>query len=103
MHIATLRSLPVIGMATMLALSACSREPEKTTYTVDDYFAKPDLLQAKLHECADNPGDLRNSPDCVNVKEAVKRQGIGSYDKLPPLRLSKPGAPADTPQRSTQP
>lgn len=93
MQMAALRTLSMIGIAT-LALQACSREPPlpKATYTVDEYLAKPEAMAAKLHECANNPGERRNEPDCLNVKEAAKRQGVGSYDKLPPLKLSVPGS-----------
>jgi hypothetical protein len=57
-------------------------------------------MAAKLKLCANDPGDLRNDPDCRNVKEAAKHQGVGSYDKLPPLKLSKPGAAAEPSNRS---
>jgi len=104
MQLATLRPLSIIGLAATLALSACSRElqPEKAMYTVDEYLAKPDVMATKLHECANNPGELRNNPDCVNVKEAVKRQGIGSLDKLRPLKLSTPGAATAEPDKGSQ-
>lgn len=104
MQITARRTLSMMGIAVTLVLLACSREPQvpKATYTVDEYLAKPDIMAAKLHECANNPGELRNDPDCVNVKEAAKRQGVGSYDQLPPVKLSKPGAASDR-ESSSQP
>ena len=104
MPLSTLRIRSVNGLAAILALVACSHEPPsaKAMYTVDEYLAKPDVMATKLHECANNPGELRTTPDCVNVKEAVKRQGIGSLDKLRPLKLSTPGAATAQPDEGSQ-
>jgi len=87
------RVVLVLASAATLATAACTREaePRRATYTVEEYLAKPDVMATKLRECSNNPGESRNDPDCVNVKEAVKQQGIGSYSKLPPLNFSKPG------------
>jgi hypothetical protein len=83
----------ILGIAATLGLAGCSQQTAtpQAKYTVDEYLAKPDVMAAKLRECSNNPGSLQNDADCLNVKEAAKRQGVGSYDKLPPLKLSKPG------------
>jgi hypothetical protein len=93
----------IISMATALTLCGCFREPQppKATYTVEEYLAKPEVMATKLRECTNNPGELRNDPDCINVKEAVKQQGIGSYSKLPPLEFKQPGA-ATTDESTSQ-
>jgi hypothetical protein len=93
MHNAAHRVALVLASAATLATTACTREtePRRATYTVEEYLAKPDVMATKLRECSNNPGELRNDPDCINVKDAVKQQGIGSYSKLPPLKFSKPG------------
>src|SRR3954470_17307862 len=71
MHTRTLRLLSLVGVAAALtaAEAGCSQQaaPPKATHTVDQYLAKPDLMEAKVRECANNPGELRNDPDCVNV------------------------------------
>jgi hypothetical protein len=79
--------LILVGTAA-IAFCGCSPEPQKARYTVDEYVANPDAMELKLQECANNPGDSRNDPDCVNVKAAAERKGIGSLRDLPPMGLS---------------
>ena len=81
-------------------LLGCSPEPPQAAYTVDEYLANPAAMNAKLKECADNPGDLGNDPDCTNVKAAAERQGVGSLRDLPPLGLVPPEE-SDSSERST--
>jgi hypothetical protein len=78
----------VLVAAAATAFCGCSPEPQKARYTVDEYAANPDAMEAKLQECANNPGDSRNDPDCVNVKAAAERKGIGSLRDLPPIGLN---------------
>ena len=80
----------VLVTAIVGGLVACSPQTEKARYTVDQYLANPDAMHATLKECADNPGDLGNHPDCVNVRAAAERQGIGSLRDLPPMGLTSP-------------
>lgn len=80
----------VLIAAAIIALSGCSPEPQTARYTVDEYVANPDAMDAKLKECANNPGDFRDDPDCVNVKAAAERKGIGSLRDLPPMGLNPP-------------
>jgi hypothetical protein len=82
----------VLVAAAAIAFCGCSREPQKARYTVDEYVANPGAMEAKLQECANNPGDSRNDPDCVNVKAAAERKGIGSLRNLPPMGLDPPPA-----------
>lgn len=82
------------GMAPTVALAmvlfGCSPESPKARYTVDEYLANPQAMDARLEECANNPGDLRDDPDCINVRAAAERQGVGSLRDLPPMRLASP-------------
>lgn len=67
---------------------ACTPEPPKARYTVDEYLADPQLLNQVLAKCANDPGALsRTDPDCINVKAAAERKDIGSLRDLPPLGL----------------
>jgi hypothetical protein len=86
-------------------LYACSPEQPKARYTVDEYLANPSVMDAKLTECASNPGDLRNDPDCVNVRAAVERRGVGSLRDLAPMGLAPPEkhGPADQRGSSAEP
>jgi hypothetical protein len=37
------------------------------------YLANRGALQSELATCALNPGDLQNTPDCINAKAAQQR------------------------------
>lgn len=91
MHTRTLRLLSLVAVVAALTAAAagCSQQaaPPKATYTVDQYLAKPDLMEAKVRECANNPGELRNDPDCVNVKAAAQQYSIGSRKRMEPLKF----------------
>ena len=92
MDIRTLRLLSVVVAALAAGEIGCSQQaaPARATYTVDEYLAKPDLMEAKLRECADNPGELRNNPDCINVKAAAEQHSIGSRKRMEPLKFPTP-------------
>lgn len=79
---------PLFALA--IVLFGCSPEPPQAHYTVDEYLANRVAMDAKLKECANNPGDLGSHPDCVNVKAAAARKGVGSLRDLPPLGLLPP-------------
>ncbi len=52
-----------------VALSACSGQTEKT-YTVDELMADEALLSKVMKECRNNPGELREAPNCRNADAA---------------------------------
>jgi len=82
-HALRLPAVIWIAIAFIATASGCSpdlRRP-KATHTVDQYLAKPDLLEEKLRECANNPGDLRDTPDCINVNAASARRGMDSMNR----------------------
>jgi hypothetical protein len=80
-------SRPPIVLA-VLALAACNRTPGGGgTLTVDYYRAHPSERAAMLSTCANDPGDLRDSPNCVNAREAARVEGVGSLKSLPPMGL----------------
>jgi hypothetical protein len=100
MHTLPSQRLHVIGIAALVLTiqAGCSSEaqPPKATYTVEEYLAKPDVMKAKLRECTNNPGELQNHPDCVNVKAAARQDGIGSYKDLKPLKFPLPGETSES-------
>jgi len=57
--------LAAFGIAMLLA--ACDSE---TTHTAAWYREHPDELKAQLAKCKDDPGRLRNTPNCVNAAAA---------------------------------
>ena len=80
----------VLLVMAAVALVGCSPETPQARYTVDEYLTNPEAMDAALKECANNPGDSRNDPDCVNVHAAAERKGIGSLRDLPPMGLNPP-------------
>jgi hypothetical protein len=75
-------------MLAALALVACSRAPGGGgTLTVDYYRAHTPERAATLNTCANDPGDLRDSPNCVNASEAARMEDVGSLKSLPPMGL----------------
>ena len=75
-------------MLVVLALAACSRAPGGAgTLTVDYYRAHAAERTATLSTCANDPGDLRDSPNCVNAREAARVEDVGSLRSLPPMGL----------------
>ncbi|MBS0422611.1 MAG: EexN family lipoprotein [Proteobacteria bacterium] len=84
-----LRSIVLVLAAALTAAGGCSQQaaPPRAKYTVDEYLAKPDLMEAKVRECANNPGELRDDPDCVNVKAAAQQYSVGSRKRMEPLKF----------------
>jgi len=79
-----------VGLAFLvLAATGCTRETAKEeTYTVDFYRSHSEVRETKLRACSGNPGELGNTPNCVNAARAGELEGIGSLRDLPPLNLS---------------
>jgi hypothetical protein len=76
-----------------LALAACSRVPGGAgTLTVDYYRAHASERAAMLGTCANDPGHLRDAPNCVNAREAARVEDVGSLKSLSPMGL--PAGPA---------
>jgi hypothetical protein len=73
--------------AFLVLLAACSQEPESARYTVEEYRANAALLEAKVRECANDPGTLGKTPDCVNAVRAALLEQRGSLRKSAPVGL----------------
>lgn len=51
-------------------------EPPKETQTVE-WFMRPEnkeILTETLKQCRNNPGELKDTPNCVNAEEAKRRR-----------------------------
>lgn len=71
------RPLGLMLCAGVLAyLAGCT--PAEPTKTVDYYKANPDERRAKLKECANNPGEKRKEPNCVNASQAEALGALGT-------------------------
>lgn len=56
-------------VVTLMLLAACSQESERM-YTVDEFIADEALLRRTISECRNNPGELRQTPNCRNAEAA---------------------------------
>lgn len=82
------RSYLVVGAA--LAAVACSSPPVPPSHqTVEFYRTNKEARQAKVAECANDPGALGKTPDCINAKQAAAIEDIGNLRDLPPMGLAE--------------
>lgn len=87
----------------MISSAGCAPSPDQHQ-TVEFYRANAEARQAKVAECANDPGALDKTPDCVNARQAAALEDVGSLRDLPPMGLSPDAAqkknerpdPADT-------
>ena len=66
----------IIMLFGVLALAGCQKSEE--THTVDWYktSAHRAALTAKMRECINNPGELKNTPNCQNAQMATNQLGL---------------------------
>ena len=83
-----------LWLATVLPLIAAGCAPSAGPVRTVSYFqAHPKEREALFKRCADDPGTLGKSPDCVNAERAEEIAGIGSFSHLPPMQFpAVPGA-----------
>jgi hypothetical protein len=62
-----MRRLILVGLA-LMPLQAYA-----AANTVDWYVAHDDERKAEVAKCDNDPGDLKDDPDCINAKQAVTR------------------------------
>lgn len=74
-------------VVTILSSVACAPAPDRAAHTVEEYGKDASLRESEMRRCANDPGTLGTSPDCINAREAERRAGVGSLRTLPPLRL----------------
>ena len=80
-----MKKIPILCLiVAAFALSACDSAEE--TRTVEWYLQPGNKAawDAKLAECKNNPGELGNTPNCVNARKAADRQflrGTGEPSK----------------------
>lgn len=86
-------TLLVLGIS---ALAGCSdsgadrsAKPAASPRTVAFFLAHPDEHEAVKRRCKNDPGALRNTPDCVNADQAQKYIFVWGFDEA--VRRSKEG------------
>lgn len=58
----------------LLLLIGCeTKKEEATVQTVDWYFSNDAERKAMLKECNNNPGELGQTPNCINASRAEKK------------------------------
>ena len=69
-----------IALAILVCFTGCKEEstPTKETKTVRWYTDHPDERKAQLAICANNPGELRDDPNCINARQSFLRNSGGS-------------------------
>lgn len=78
-----------LAMSATIAATACAPSPEPTHKTVEYYRANKEAREARVAECANDPGALGVTPDCINAKQAAAIEDIGNLRDLPPMGLLK--------------
>lgn len=75
-----------LGIVVTIGSAACAPSPEPTHQTVDYYVSNREAREARLAECANDPGALDQTPDCVNARQAARLDAKSLRD-LPPMGL----------------
>lgn len=68
-------ALLVVGIS-LLALAGCKSEETRTV----EWYLKPEnkvVLETKLAECKNNPGELKDTPNCINARKAFEKIFLG--------------------------
>ena len=60
-----------IAVVAVVLLAACSRDEK--VYTVDELADDSALLTKIINDCRNNPGELHNTPNCLNAEAADGR------------------------------
>lgn len=87
-----------LGIVVTISAAACAPSPNPTHQTVDYYRTNRESREAKLAECANDPGALAQTPDCINAQQAA-RLDVKSLRDLAPLDL--PGTRPKEAQRES--
>ncbi|GKG94010.1 hypothetical protein CE91St38_20180 [Desulfovibrionaceae bacterium] len=65
------------ALAVYLLLLGCTEE-NKEVKTVQWYTEHPQERAEQLKICANNPGQLKNDPNCINAKQSILKNSGGS-------------------------
>lgn len=80
MNISYVRNFAVAALAS-LSLAGCfddSTESAAIVHDVEWFKAHDEERQETLEECANNPGELEETPNCSNALEAEQQLSSGS-------------------------
>jgi hypothetical protein len=71
----------------LVLLAGCSREADVARHTVEEYRADRTLRQEMFKKCANDPGTLGKTADCINAQEAERLESYGSLRNSGPIGL----------------
>jgi hypothetical protein len=79
MNFSCARNFAVVALVSF-ALTGCFDETKETgpVHDVEWFKTHNNERQATLEECANNPGELKDTPNCSNALEAEKQLSSGS-------------------------
>lgn len=69
-----------ITLASLIMLAGCS-QPATLTYTVEEFLADEGLLAEHVEKCRNNPGELGQTPNCVNAAAADGKARLERMNK----------------------
>ncbi len=69
-----------ITLASLAFLAACSQS-SAPTYTVEEFLADKALLAEHVEKCRNNPGELGQTPNCVNAAAADGKARLERMNK----------------------
>ena len=86
-------SVPMLAVAALCAASGCSPSAVTAHHTVLEYRADAVLRHRQMAVCANDPGTLGATPDCVNAQQASRLEDTQSLRQLPPILLPEKRQP----------
>ncbi|MFH6974970.1 EexN family lipoprotein [Neisseria sp. 23W00296] len=69
----------LLSATALLLLAACGEK----AHDVQWYLDHPQELDAQLDKCSNDPAKLRDTPACINAREAAGKRFMG-YGKFKP-------------------
>jgi len=73
----------VLGVVVAGILAGCAEpEPQEETRTVEWFIENPTDRAEMLKRCDNNPGELRETPNCQNAVRAEEKASSGSLRTL---------------------
>lgn len=70
----------IITLAGLVLLAGCS-QPSAPTFTVEEFLADEALLAEHVEKCRNNPGELGQTPNCVNAAAADGKARLQRMNK----------------------
>ena len=69
----------VIVLISIVLTGCLNNEPDaEPVRSVDWYSENSPEREAKIKECANNPGQLSDSPNCINALQAERIESVGT-------------------------